>query len=215
MKSLLAILIFLMSVLHSVAQEGNRTDSTITSYFHIRNPWGDRWNRDSIVGFELKNIDTLGNINWYSKQVSEFEKDEDGYFVKANIPMHVLKNSSQVWCTSIALESFGNSFDTIRYQYGGVRLSKIKLNLRSSPEGAETYLIPNRIWMNNFENINLSNDASKIQKFRVNTSATNTYAFIDETVFVIIYKINNQYKQLVHHTKPFNIEPEQTVWINF
>jgi hypothetical protein len=116
-----------------------------------------------------------------------------------------------MWCTATRIVGH----DTIKKNYGGVKMSNIKLLLKSNPEGAETYLIPNRIWLREFKNVSLDKDDSKLQKFRVNTSSTNTYALVDETVFVVMFKMNDKFKKVIHNTKPYNVEQQQTVWIKF
>jgi len=210
----LSIFIFISSV--SIAQNAENSDSTVSTYLHIKGDWigSGKW-QDSLIGFVLNNIDTSGKSNWKSKEITEFEKDRNGYFVKANIPVYVRNNSSQIWCTSISLRSDNNRLDTIKSKYGGVKLSKIKLILNSTPEGAESFLIPNRVWMAKFANTSWDKDDSEMQKFRVNTSSTNTYAFVDQTVFVVVFKLNDKYKKVIHFTKPASVQQEQPVWIKF
>ena len=216
MKNILLISIAIFTSSLSTAQVNTKGDSTVSTYLHIRGQWfgSDRWN-DPIISFILTNIDSLGKPNWKSKEIMDLEKDDDGYLVKANIPLSVIGNSSQMWCTAASIKSYVSGYDTIKINYGGVRLSNIKLILKSSPEGAETYLIPNRIWAKDFGNASLDQTDSQLQKFRVNTSSTNTYAFVDETVFVVIFKMNGKFKEIIHRTKPYGVEKEQTVWINF
>src|SRR5665647_478941 len=207
-----AIFIFISSIVS--AREEAKKDSTVSTYLHIKGEWlpADRLH-DSIIAFVLNNIDTLGKSNWKSREITEFEKDKNGYFIKANIPVYVSGNSSKMWCTSVSVKSINGRPDTIRTKYGGVTLSKIKLILNSTPEGAESYLIPNRVWMEKFANTSWDKDESKLEKFRVNTSSTNTYAYVDQTVFVVIFKLNDKYKKLIHFTKPASIQQEQPVWI--
>jgi hypothetical protein len=209
-----SIFIFISSL--APAQITIKTDSTVSTYLHIKGELikSDK-SKDSLVGFLLNNIDISGKSNWKSGEITEFEKERDGYFIKADIPAYVSKNSSQTWCTAIFLRSSGNKTDTIRTKYGGVKLSKIKLILNSTPEGAESYLVPNRIWMEKFANTSWDKDDSELQKFRVNTSSTNTYAYVDQTVFVVIFKLNDKYKKVIHFTKPASVQEEQPVWVKF
>lgn len=221
MKKILIVSVFFIPLISTtsvvVAQTNEKSNRTVSTYLHIKGHWQDYdQQNDSIIGFILNNIDTSGKTNWQSEKITDFEKDGNGYFLKANIPDNVSPNSRELWCESIALRRVGSSErDTVKARYGGVKLSKIKLVLQSTPEGAETFLVPNRIWMQRFENTSWDKDDSKIQKFRVNTSSTNTYAFVDETVFVVVYKMNDKYKKTIHFTKPAAIEPEQNVWIKF
>jgi hypothetical protein len=211
----LSIFIFISSI--AIAQKVVKSDSTVSTYLHVKNKdWlaSDKLN-DPVIGFILNNIDTLEKSNWKSTKITEFEKVKDGYFLKADIPAYVTRNSSNVWCTAITLRSSGNKTDTIRTKYGGVRLSKIKLILNSTPEGAESFLIPNRIWLEKFANTSWDKNDSELEKFRVNTSSTNTYAYVDQTVFVVVFKLNDKYKKVIHYTKPANVQEEQPVWIKF
>jgi hypothetical protein len=209
----LSIFIFLSST--AFAQKDINADGTVSTYLHIKGDWlASDGKHNTIIGFVLNNIDTLGKSNWKSNKITEFEKERDGYFIKANIPAYVSDNSSQIWCTAISLRP-ENKSDTIRTKYGGVKLSKIKLILNSTPEGAESYLVPNRIWIEKFANTSWDKDDSELQKFRVNTSSTNTYAYVDQTVFVVIFKLDDKYKKVIHFTKPASVQEEQPVWIKF
>ena len=215
MKNILTIFTFILASLFSTAQNA-KADSTVSTYLHIkRQSFGYDQGSDLMISFVLTNIDSSGNANWKSQEIKEFEREEDEYFVKANIPLYVANNSSQIWCTAKTLRSQPGGYDTIEMKYGGVKMSNIKLVLKSSPEGAETYLIPNRIWLSDFKNFSFDKDDARIQKYRVNTSSTNTYAYVDETVFVVMFKMNNTFKKVIHSTKPYDVEQEQTVWINF
>jgi hypothetical protein len=209
-------IIFIFIISSATAQNDIRKDSTVSTYLHIK---GELINsgksKDSLIAFALNNIDLIGNSNWKSGEITEFEKERDGYFIKADIPAYVPDNSSLMWCTSIFIRTSGNKTDTIRSKYGGLKLSKIKLLLNSTPEGAESYLVPNRIWIEKFANTHWDKDDAELQKFRVNTSSTNTYAYVDQTVFVVIFKLNDQYKKVIHFTKPASVEAEQAVWIKF
>jgi hypothetical protein len=213
-------IILLFQSWNSKSQMVSTIDSTVTTYLHI-NPifssmgYGGGFEEIKIIGFVLTNIDTLGKSNWQSKRINEFKYDGKKYFVKVDLPSYVLNNSREIWCTAIEIKFNGYGFDTIETDYGGVHVSSIKLILKSDPEGAETFLIPNRIWKKKFEKSLMRGDDSEVQNFRVNTSRTNTYAYVDETVFVVVFKINSKFKKIIHHTKPFSVEPEQTVWTNF
>lgn len=214
MRIFFATTILTLTSFFSTAQINN-SDSAVSTYLHINALKGEYGQKQSIISFELTNIDSLGNSNWKSQEITEFEKDKNGYFVKANIPLHVSNNSSEIWCTAKLLKPRKSGYDTIRQEYGGVQLSAIKLSLKSNPEGAETFLVPNRIWQSKIKKEFLNNDDSQLQKYRVNTSSTNTYAYVDETVFVVIFKMDDKYKTIIHNTKPYFIEQEQTVWVDF
>ena len=216
MKKIFTVLVFIISSCFIMSQDNNNADTTVSTYLHVKGNWaGINVSRDSLIGFILKNVDSSGKSNWQSGKITDFEKDSGGFFIKANIPSYVPANSDQIWCTAIFLKPVTEGFDTVKIKYGGTKLSRIKLILKSSPEGAEAYLVPNRIWMEKFENTSWEQNDSKIQKFRVNTSSTDTYAFVDETVFVVLFKMKDEYKLTIHYTKPAGVEQEQTVWIKF
>jgi hypothetical protein len=211
------LFLFIFCNKKTIAQQYAQGYDTVTNYIHIK-PLSVKGGYHP-VAFVLKNIDTLGNITWQSEKITQFEKDSLGFFMKLNIPSNVLKNSRQLWCTALIknMDSTRTIYRKSSYEmnYGGVKLSSIKLILKSTPLGAESFLIPNRIWMDKIEKSNWENDNTIIEKFRINTSSTDTYAFVDETVFVVLYKLNNKYKKVIHFTKPASIEKEQTVWVKF
>jgi hypothetical protein len=212
----LFLLVFISLSSITLAQNALKTESAVSTYLYIKGELTkSEKEEDSLVCFILSNIDTLGKPNWKSKEIKEFEKDRGGYFLKANIPAYVSNNSRQIWCTSVFLRPVNSKFDTIRTRYGGVKLSKIKLILNSTPEGAESYLVPNRIWIQKFANTSWDKNDSELEKFRVNTSSTNTYAYVDQTVYVVIFKLNDKYKKVIHFTKPASVQEEQPVWIKF
>ncbi len=200
---------------------------SIENYFHIKmtdTQYGGYYRNADLLYFVLQNVDTAGNKTWRSGQIVDFEKDGSDYFVKISIPAEVQTNSKQLWCTAfLKRRSWGDrqwgnnsdvSSDTFSVRYGGTTLSKIKLLLKTNPEGAETFLIPNRIWQMKIQFQKWQSNAEILEKYRVDNSSTNTYVYIDETVYKIIFKKNNAYKSVTHYTKSETIEKEQTVSIN-
>lgn len=194
---------------------------TTTCFMHLnladngqrRRNYGIGYQRryNNIVGFVIHNIDTNGNDSWQSPLITTYDKDSTDWLVKVDIPILVLQNSRKAWCEAY----IKRPFDTSVIKYGGVSLSKIKLYLKSTPEGAETFLIPNRIWSRKIENSDWQNNSSLLECYRVNTSSTNTYSYVDETVFVVLYKYQNRFKKIIHYTKPVSVESEQTAWVQF
>ncbi len=175
---------------------------------------------DQLLGFVLKNMDTANQANWESGLITTFEIDdsrnEKGYYIKINAPETILHNSSKIWCSAVIRKrNSAGKMDTVKVKYGGVDLSRIKLILKTTPEGAETFLVPNRIWKSKVEKEDWKTDLEILENFRVNTSATNTTAYINETVYVVLFKRNKKVKKVTHFTKPFRVEQEQTVWVNF
>src|SRR3954469_8354035 len=95
-------------------------------------------------------MDTMGNSNWLSPLITTFENfDRWSYLLKVNVPTSVLRNTKETWCTAFARENPQSGLDSMHY--GGVILSNIKLNINSTPDHAEAFLIPNRIWMQKIE----------------------------------------------------------------
>ncbi len=122
------------------AQSDVKEYEIVSTYIHIPLIKNSKWRE--VTGFVLKSVDTSGNPGWQSEKISSIEKDSSGYFVKLNLPKSVLKNSKEAWCTAFVQRETTTGFDTISVKYGGLQLSKIKLLLKSTPEGAETFLIP-------------------------------------------------------------------------
>lgn len=205
----LLIHLILVVTANSFSQTPGKADSLVTNYVHIF----DHYSAISanVIGFSFKNRDTLDHFNWQSPKVSTFEKaDRWEYYVKLTIPESILSNSKGLWCTAYVL----NGKDTVEQEYGGTSLSTIKLILKSDPQGAESFLIPNRIWNDKFENTNWQ-QTGVLDKYQVSTSNTNTHVFVDETVYVVVFKKGNKYKKIIHRTKPAQVENIQTVSLTF
>ncbi len=105
--------------------------------------------------------------------------------------------------------------DTVGFSYGGVRLSSIRLTILSDPSGAEVYLIPNRVWQSKIEKLNWQKDPSLLGDFRVSTSLTETYTYIDQTVFKVVFRLGDQFQTLTHNPRPPAVEPEQQISVQF
>jgi hypothetical protein len=105
--------------------------------------------------------------------------------------------------------------DTVKFAYGGVELSTIRLNISSTPPGAEVYLVPNRIWQSTLEKLDWQEDLSLLGDFRVSTSLTETYTYIDQTVFKVIFKLGDQFQTVTHFTRAPAIEKEQHISVKF
>ncbi len=210
-------ILLLTSCFLACGQSSFDLKNSSTNYIHIqKQDDGKAYDtQNELVGFILKSVDTLGKINWQSNKITEFENEGDDYFLKVDIPAAVRSNSMKLWCTALTVNSNKSIHDTIKHEYAGVEPGSIRLLLKSNPEGAEIFLVPNRIWNRRFENLQLASVVNKLETYRVNTSSTNTYAYIDETVYVVVYKLENKIKKTIHHTRPASIEKDQTVWVNF
>lgn len=200
------------------SQTKMKKHDSVTCYVHVIPNWFGRQQKgwEKVLSFVLKNTDTLGQINWQSGKITAFIKDDNEYFLKLNTPPSIPQNSSGLWCTAIMQTLSKNKkklYDTLELNCGGAHLGKIKLNLKSTPEDAAVFLIPSGIWAEKFEKSNWEKDSTIIEKFRVNTSTTDTYAYIDETEFVVLYKKNSRYKKTVCYTRPAIVAKEQTLWL--
>ncbi len=187
-----------------------------TNFLHIKNPGLQSYGNDRpIRAFVLESHDNLGNINWISKRIVPLGLDEEGYLIKVNLPDSIMKTAKALWCNAYVFDDndgTGGSEQIIKY--GGVKCNSIKLLINSAPSGAESYLISNRVWMERFKDIEWQN-AVLLNPFKVDEGLTNTHVFIDETVYVIIFRLNNAYKQVIHHTRPYSVDSVQTVFSPF
>jgi hypothetical protein len=223
MKKVPILIVVLLSIVirnKVEAQIVNHSQQKVSNFFHTTIDWWVNEEGDSLIGFSLRNINQKGITNWKSDLITNFYTvDNYVYSLKCDFPLFVLKNSKQIWCSAVFLKRSGNGFDkndTVKNEYGGVVLSNIKLLLKSTPEGAETFLIPNRIWLDKFQDPSWEKKSFIMEQFRVTTKPTTTnYANIDETVYVVVYKMNNRYKKVIYFTKPASVEKEQVVWIKF
>ncbi len=188
-----------------------------TNFLHIKNPGLQSYggNDHPIRAFVLESHDNLGNVNWVSKRIVPLGLDEEGYLVKVNLPDSIMKTAKALWCNAYVYdENAGTAGSEQVIKYGGVKCNSIKLLINSAPSGAESYLISNRVWMERFKDIEWQN-AVLLNPFKVDEGLTNTHVFIDETVYVIIFKLNDAYKQVIHHTRPYSVDSVQTVFSPF
>ncbi len=214
------------SLLHLQArtQDGSQAGERISTFFHIRPSQrtglpNDQYNSSmpDPVGFIFENWDTLGHVNWTSELVTSFIWEKGEYFVKLDLPVSIANNSREMWCTAVGRNLTAHGFDTVRFKYGGVKLSKILLQLTSDPEGADKYLIPVRVWSKYYEKPNWEKNLSKLERFFVapQKPPNPACALVDETNFIVIYRLGDKIKKLVYNTKPENIENPQKVWVEF
>jgi hypothetical protein len=203
----------------SLSQIQLETTETISYYLDLKHKWViDEQRGEKLVGFLLTNIDTSGNSNWKSNIITSFEMYDKTlwtYFIKVNLPNHVFTNSKELWCTALVTKSNINQIDTIKLNSGGVRLSNITLELISNPKCAEVFIIPNRIWQDKIERSNWQNNDADLEKYRVGEGCTDVKAAINQTVYVVLFKLNNTFIKRIHDTKPASIEQQQRISVNF
>jgi hypothetical protein len=133
-----------------------------------------------------------------------------------DIPDHLVGKVHKFSFTALSYPrpSGGGHVEPSKIKIGSGTFTGIKLNIKSNPVGAETFLIPNRVWINSFQNEDLQNWKDRLYNYRVNTSYTNTFAYIDETTYAIVFKQGRDYRVIKHFTKPKNVEKEQTVFVD-
>ena len=152
------------------------------------------YRRKSLHGIRVSTIDVFGNTIWTSDKVTDFIDDSSQYLIKLEIPQIILLRSKKTNCLYLysTLVKKGGSEQSFETKYSSENkpgeFSNIKLNLTSTPKGAEVFLIPNRIWLKEFDGKQWQSYSDNfMDKFRLNGTATNTFTDIDETVFVILF----------------------------
>ncbi len=154
--------------------------------------------------------------SWTSKEVVPIDEDSTQFFIKAEIPARIYNMKNMITCAAyVPAQMSGSGERLYAIDYGGVQLSDITLHLNSTPAGADVYLFPNRFWTQHLEKINWQKDLASYWKFKVATSTTNTFVKIDQTVYVVVFKLGNQFKQSILYTKPESVQNTETISVNF
>ena len=213
MKKLLFILLLMIGFnFPSLAYIHLADTSEVSCFLRIKNVAPGDY---KILSFVLRYTDSLTGEVWKSEKLEPLELDSNGYLVKVNVPKKFTSLPTMLRCTASASYKKGYGRKTALLEYGGVTISNIKLILKTNPLGADAYLIPNRIWQSRIKNKKWQKDDSLISDYLVNTSPTDTFAHIDETVYVVIFKYQNRYITRIHFTKPYTVEKEQYVNVRF
>ncbi|RFM28475.1 hypothetical protein [Deminuibacter soli] len=169
---------------------------------------------DRMLNFTMLSLDTAGRESWRSGVIESFDADGDGFFIKVTTPAYVPKHSGGIWCTGYIQRPRKKGFDTLQVNYGVVRPGRIQLAVKSAAPLNELYLIPASLWTAKIEQSDWQTNPAQIEKFRIYISPKNVIANIDETTYVVIGKIKEQYHTAVHYTKPYIVEALQTVTLN-
>ena len=183
-------------------QAGKSGDSTLLSFVHIS--YRPKWATPQSFRLSYSNND----IKWVSDELSPITLDSLGFLVKVRVPLKLYNLNPMYTCTATI-----NPTKTI--SYGGVNIHGIQLELKSNPQKAEVYLIPRRIWLNQIQNSNWQKNNTLIETFLVDSDKTDTIVNIDETVYTVIFKLNDKYLIRTHYTKAKEIEPQQKVSVDF
>ena len=216
------------NIIQTIKNTVKEYEITTTIFFHVPkiadsiNPYKDFGFGRTLDGIKVSTIDSSGSVFWTSEKITDFVEDSSQYAIKVEIPQIVLVKSRKTECLYLYSELInkGGSKQSLETLYYFVNrssdFSNIKLNLISTPKGAEIFLIPNRVWMKEFDGKKWqSYGETYMVKFRVNGTTTNTFTHIDETVYVVLFKLKDDYKLRTLYTKPAQIAPEQTVTITF
>ncbi len=193
--------------------------SVVSSYLYVES---NALSKYKIIAFTLKTPDDA-SVPWESDQIKPLLKVSDSKFlIKVDVPRQVMERVNELECTGIAKNSYGlfnwlkkKDRRTIKIPYGGVALNMIRLEIRSDPQGADVYMMPVRLWDKKFKDTDLEKSIDDMERYKVNTSTTNTFARIDQTVFKIIFYANGMFKTMIFGPKPLSIEPEQSVTMKF
>jgi hypothetical protein len=187
----------------------------ITSYLRIKTgqvPAID--NDEEINSFVLKALDRAQKSVWTAR-CYVVNKEKNAYIIKANIPQQLVNKRFKFKTIAVVTSKHHPMDGGVKprdLNSGTIDLSIIELTIKSTPIGAEVFLIPNRVWKTEFDSSNYKTDF-RLDEYKVNTSSTNTLALIDETVYVVIYKLDEKYKIVRHFTKPASIQKKQTVFV--
>ena len=212
-------MIILSSSLKIVAQQDNSSrsnngspqsnDSTISTFLHVK-PESGRSAYYQPKAFVLKYHSA--DYDWKSDSIAPITRDSLGYLVKVRIPAKILATHPMFNCKPVFATGVNPRADTASY---GVDLNPIKLFLISTPKRAEVYLIPNRLWIFSLKNARWQQDNTLISKYIVDSDKTDVWVGIDQTVYVVIFKLDNKYLVRTHYTKPAETDPVQKVTVDF
>lgn len=191
----------------------SKNDSLVSVFVSINKK--DWLSALKVVGFHLRYNDKNSKLLW-QKDYAILDEDNNRYLVKVDVPEAVRANTFEVWCEARVSRKPSSGPAVINNKrYGGVTLSSIKLNIASKPQGAETFLIPNRIWNKTFAGKKLEKMTEQLANYRVNPTFTNTHVFIDETVYAVVCKIGSKFSMIRHNTMPMSVSKEQNVIVPF
>ncbi|MFD2164603.1 hypothetical protein ACFSJU_19510 [Paradesertivirga mongoliensis] len=234
--------------LSAYSQTSSRPDSIaklnglVTNFLYISNSYVDKPDK-MVQGFILESLDSLGRTIWKSGIIAPLDADSGGYFVKAEIPLHITRFHANINCSLIyqnvgkevskssrtgggGLFGWGNAGrksnakiiikpDTMSMRYG-TTAGNIELELKSNPRGAETFLVPYRTWLSKIERPGGIIDYDTVERnWRVNGGLTDLPVYVDERVFMVVFKLNGRYKTLLHRTLPRAVSAKQPVFVNF
>jgi hypothetical protein len=205
---------------HSVLAQDS-VDNNLSTYMHVgKNVKKSMYSQDPDQ-IELSRIRFQLNYKkeWHSDTVQALFRDENGYLVKVRLPDYIRQRTDMLSCTLLLYEKSDDPDQIPRLdrtvRYGGVDINNIvTLKIDSDPAGAEVYIIPNSEWPD-IEKTDWKHNISKYWLYRPDVSKTSTKISIDQTVYVIIFKLGDRYDIKIHYTKPKAVENPQAVSTEF
>ena len=215
---IIPVLCFLFSLsFSSVAQ--NDASKIVSSYIYVG---ADTLSNYQVIAFQLKTPENA-TVDWKSTWIYPLLQDSASRFlIKADVPVEISESVDQLECTAITKNYYKmwnwlkpKNKRTTEIPYGGIDLSVIKLEIKSDPQGADVYMVPIRIWDRIFKDKEIQESIEDMELYKVNTSVTDTFVRIDQTVFKIIFHANGLFKTITHRPLPQSIEPIQTVSVKF
>jgi len=199
------------------------TSHNISTYLHVGKNVKKSMYSQYPDEIELSRIKFQLNYKkeWYSDTLPALFRDEKGYLVNVSLPENMSQHTDMLSCTLFLFDktddpdnSQGAKLDRTIH-YGGVDINNIvTLKIDSDPAGAEVYIIPNSEWPD-IEKTDWKHNISKYWLYRPDVSKTSTRISIDQTVYVIIFKLGDRYDIKIHYTKPKAVENPQTVSTEF
>ncbi|UII31350.1 hypothetical protein LVD17_23950 [Fulvivirga ulvae] len=211
------LLISLLIVYSLPSWSQTDTLDVVSSFIHVGVPGPGKY---KIVAFKLSTAENAP-ISWQSGPIEPILEDSASRFmIKVDVPRAISESADMLECTAIAKKSYGiwswlGYKKEIEIPYGGVNLSVIKLEIKSDPTGAEVYMVPIRVWDKLFKNRKLERSVDDLEFYKVNTSVTDTFVRIDQTVFKVVFHRNGLFKTLIHRPQPQSIEPIQIINVRF
>jgi hypothetical protein len=223
MKRIYLVLAGILWIISNPALAQDTDSHNMTTYLHVgKNVKKTMYSQDPDE-IELNRIKFQLNYKkeWHSDTLPALFRDEKGYLVKVSLPENLSQHTDMLSCTLILYKKnddpgSGQPAEIDRtIRYGGIEINNIvTLKIDSDPVGAEVYIIPNSEWPD-IEKTDWKHNISKYWLYRPDVSKTSTKISIDQTVYVIIFKLGDRYDIKIHYTKPKAVENPQSVSTEF
>ena len=218
--TLLAGLLLMISV---TATGQDAPANQVSTYLHVGKDVKKSMYSEDPRDIELSRIKFQLNYKkeWRSDTVQALFRDEKGWLVNVSLPEDISQHTDMLSCTMLLYDKIEdpNSGQVPKLdrsiRYGGVDINNIvTLKIDSDPAGAEVYIIPNSEWPD-IEKTDWKHNIAKYWLYRPDISKTSTKISIDQTVYVIVFKLGDRYDIKIHYTKPKAVENPQSVSTEF